>query len=117
MCNTVVEKSLNRKMKTRYLGLLIVLARNKGGAYILCELDGSVLKNTVGAFRLVPYFPRRHIDFLDRAMDISTEKLREMELRDVIGEEDEGNWMFESDENMNGEDVWRFESEDFEEEN
>ena len=117
MRNTAVEKSLNRKMKARYLGPLIVLARNKGGAYILCELDGSVLKNTVGAFRLVPYFPRRRIAFPEGAMDVSTEKLREMELRDVAGDEDEGNWMFESDENMNGEDAWRFESEDFEEEN
>ena len=76
-----------------------------------------MLKNTVEAFRFVPYFPRRRIDFPDGAMDISTEKLREMELRDVIGEEDEGNWMFESDENMNGKDVWRFESEDFEGDN
>ena len=96
---------------------MIVLARNKGEAYILCELDGSVLKNTVGAFRLVPYFPRRRIDFPDRAMDISMEELREMELRDVMGEEDKGNWIFELDENMNGKDTWRFESEDFEEEN
>ena len=32
MHNMAVEKSLNRKMKARYLGLLIVLARNKGGS-------------------------------------------------------------------------------------
>jgi hypothetical protein len=44
MRNTVVKKSLDRKMKARYLGPLIVLSRNKGGAYILCELDMSVLE-------------------------------------------------------------------------
>ena len=37
--NTAIEKSLNRKMRARYLGPLVVLARNRGGAYILAELD------------------------------------------------------------------------------
>ena len=40
--NTAIEKALNRKMRARYLGPLVVLARNKGGAYIICELNGSV---------------------------------------------------------------------------
>jgi hypothetical protein len=97
MWNTAIEKSLNRKMKPRYLGQLIVLSRNRGGAYILCELDGSVLRNTVAVFQLVPYFARKSIDLPDGAMDISMEKLREMERQETT-EEDEGNggmWEYE----------------------
>jgi hypothetical protein len=41
--NTQVEKALNRKMQPCYVGPLIVIARNFGSVYILCELDGSVL--------------------------------------------------------------------------
>jgi hypothetical protein len=44
MQNMQIEKLLNRKMKPRYLGPLIVLSRNRGRVCILCELDGSVLK-------------------------------------------------------------------------
>jgi hypothetical protein len=41
--NTQVEKALNCKMRPHYVGPLIVIARNFGGTYILCKLNGSVL--------------------------------------------------------------------------
>jgi hypothetical protein len=48
--NMAIEKSLNRKMRTRYLGPLIVIARNRGRAYMFSELDGAVLNRPVAAF-------------------------------------------------------------------
>jgi hypothetical protein len=77
--NTTIEKHLNRKMKARYLGPLIVLSRNAGGAYIVCELDGSVLHRPIAAFRVIPYFARKSIPLPDSFVDIDTRRLREME--------------------------------------
>ena len=37
-------------MKQRYLGPLVVVSRNKGGAYVLAELNGAVLDRPIVAF-------------------------------------------------------------------
>jgi hypothetical protein len=81
MRNTAIEKSLSRKMRKRYLGPLIVISRNRGGAYILCELDGSVFHRPIAAFRVIPYLARESITIppLDDFLDIDTERLRELE--------------------------------------
>src|SRR5882757_7755838 len=89
MRNTRIEKSLNRKMRARYLGPLIVLLKNKGGAYILCELDGSVLQNPVAGFRVIQYFARKRIELPEGLQDISTERLRQMEEQELLGGEEE----------------------------
>ena len=53
--NTAIEKSLNRKMCTRYIGPLIVISHNRGGAYIISELNGSVFDHLIATFHIIPY--------------------------------------------------------------
>ena len=83
--NTAIEKSLNKKMRARYLGPLIVLSRNRGGAYLLAEMDGSVLDRPTAAFRLVPYLPRRAIPLpdLESFIDVSRRRIEDMEADDA----------------------------------
>ena len=79
--NTAVEMSLDKKMKPRYLGPMVVITRNKGGAYIVAELDGSVWHEKIGAFRLVPYFARHEIDLpggVEDFVDITKRTLDEL---------------------------------------
>ena len=75
MRNTQIEVTHNKKMRPRYLGPLVVISRNRGSTYILCELDGSVLHRPVAAFRLVPYFAREQITIPNDILDIDTAKL------------------------------------------
>jgi hypothetical protein len=59
--NTAIKKSLDCKMRLPYLGPYIIISRNASGTYILAELDGTVLKNTISAFRVIPYHPHKSI--------------------------------------------------------
>jgi hypothetical protein len=79
--NTAIEKALNRKMRARYIGPLVVISRNKGGAYIICELNGSVFDRPVAAFRVIPYFARKSLLLpdLNKFIDIPRARLQEME--------------------------------------
>src|ERR1700727_1606156 len=80
--NTAIEKALNRKMRPRYLRPLIVVSRNYGGAYILSELDGSVLHRPIAAFRVIPYFARKSIPLPDNileVLDIDADRLQQLE--------------------------------------
>jgi len=79
--NTAIEKALNRKMRPHYISPLVVISRNKGGVYIICELNGSVFDRPVAAFHVVPYFARKSISLpnLDNFLDIPTMRLHEME--------------------------------------
>jgi Integrase zinc binding domain/RNase H-like domain found in reverse transcriptase len=88
--NTAIEKALNRKMRPRYLGPLIVISRNRGGAYILAELDGSVFDRPMAAFRIIPYFARTKITLppLNELLDISQRRLAEMENSEEIDNDD-----------------------------
>ena len=84
MRNSAIEMSLNTKMKARYLGPLVIVSRNKGGAYIVCELDGAVLHRPVGAFRLIPYLPRKSIPLPNDVLDIDQTRLHQLEETEEI---------------------------------
>jgi hypothetical protein len=81
MCNTAIEKALNQKMHARYLGPLIFISQNRGGACILTELDGSLLHRPIAAFRVIPYLARERIEIpsVEDLIDVSTAHLQELE--------------------------------------
>jgi hypothetical protein len=86
MRNTRIEYELDRKMKPQYLGPLIIISRNRGGAYIVAELDGSVFDRPVAAFRLIPYFARAVIPIPEDLLDVNQQRIRKMELSDYAGD-------------------------------
>ncbi|PFH49267.1 hypothetical protein AMATHDRAFT_147977 [Amanita thiersii Skay4041] len=86
--NTAIEKALNKKMQAQYIGPLVVIARNKGGAYLIAELDGSVMDRPIAAFRVLPYFVRKCIDVPSTVLDISLERICEMQNSASQGDED-----------------------------
>ena len=87
--NTAIEKSLNRKMRARYNGPYVIVTRNKGGAYVICELDGSVLDRPMAAFRVVPYFARKEIDIPTEALDMHLKRIDEMRASRSLGDDEE----------------------------
>jgi len=68
--NTAIESSLDKKLKPRYNGPMIVVKRNKGGSYIVAELDGSVWHQKIARFMVVSYFVREKIELPDGILEI-----------------------------------------------
>jgi len=99
--NTAIEKSLNRKMRPRYIGPYIVIRKNRGGAYIICELDGAVLDRPIAAFRLVPYFARKRIPLPPSVLDADEDRLNQMANSKSKGDDDESD---DEDEEFQGDD-------------
>jgi len=87
--NTAIEKLLNRKMRPRYIGPYIVIRKNRGGAYIICELDGAVLDRPLAAFRLIPYFARKRIPLPPSVLDADEDQLNQMANSKSKGDDDE----------------------------
>jgi hypothetical protein len=77
-------------MRPRYIGPLIIISRNYGGAYILAELDGTVLHRPIAAFHLLPYFTHKNISLPDELIDIDIACLQEME-KSINTDRDEEN--------------------------
>lgn len=82
MRNTEIENSLDRKMKPRYFGPMIVIRRAKGGSYLLAEMDGSLYHKKVAQFRVVPYYARKEIPLpkdITKLTGLSERSLHELE--------------------------------------
>ena len=79
--NTTIERSLNHKMHARYIGPLIIILRNWGGAYIISELNSSVFNRPIATFCVIPYFTWQHINIppLDKLINITLCWLHELE--------------------------------------
>jgi hypothetical protein len=77
-------------MHARYIGPFIVVSCNYGSAYILSELDGTVLHRPIAAFHLLPYFPHKSIPLPPDILDINDTRLQEMEHSlDADGDEED----------------------------
>jgi hypothetical protein len=81
MRNTRVEDELTRKNFPRYLGPYIYISRNRGGAILLCELNGAMLRCPIAAFRVIPYFARKDIELpsLEEFLDVNDTDLKALE--------------------------------------
>ena len=83
-----IEKSLNRKMHPHYTGLIFVVSRNKGEAYIVYELDGAMYDRPIAAFRLIPYLARQSIPLPNNFLDIPNEYLEKLKASKWQGDDD-----------------------------
>ena len=75
--NTAIEKALNWKMRPQYFGPMVVISRNRGGTYIICDLDGMLGHALIAAFRVVPYLTHEKLELpdIEQYIDVSISQL------------------------------------------
>ena len=52
---------------------MVVISRNRGGAYIICDLDGTLGHAPIAAFRVVPYLAHEKLELpdIEQYIDVS----------------------------------------------
>jgi hypothetical protein len=75
-----MEVSSRKKTDDKYFGPYEVERKNRGGAYILRELDGTLFRrNPTAAFRLLPYITRNHWFMQQNELEDNAEESEEEE--------------------------------------
>ena len=89
MRDSAIAKSLNSKAAPRYKGPLVVISRNRGGAYILAELNGVVMDHPIAAHRVRPFFGRgTPLTIPENALDVTPDRIAQMAESTEEGEHD-----------------------------
>ena len=82
MRNTAIEKNLDRKMHLQYRGPLVVICRMCRGNFIVTEMNGTVYKDKVVAWRLLPHYkhykPIALPENIHELIDLTPEQLEHM---------------------------------------
>jgi hypothetical protein len=73
--NNPIENSVSieRKTANRYMGPYRIVRQTQGGSYILAEMDGSLLRHHVAAYRLIPYVQRKDLNTVADQVGIESE--------------------------------------------
>ncbi|KZT60121.1 hypothetical protein CALCODRAFT_407791, partial [Calocera cornea HHB12733] len=59
--NSKNDGDLRDKSLPHYLGPFVVIRRTTGKSYIIAELDGTIARYSIAAFRLIPYHARESL--------------------------------------------------------
>ena len=65
---------------------MIIVSHNKGGTYIICNLDSTLSHAPIAAFQVIPYFPKQVLTIPDlkQLIDVSVTQLCKLEHDDEI---------------------------------
>ncbi|EJU04594.1 hypothetical protein DACRYDRAFT_47551, partial [Dacryopinax primogenitus] len=55
ICNTRIEKELDHKSRSQFLGPMVVVTHTARGSYVIANLDGAILKACIAQFCIYLY--------------------------------------------------------------
>jgi hypothetical protein len=95
-------------MYPRYKGPMVVIRRTRGGSYIVAEMDGTVLKTKIGAFRVLPHraryepieLPKDIHDLIDLTRDQLDRMVKDEEVKAVRSLQNSGDPVFDKIPNL-----------------